>query len=403
MKLRFFLTVVAAAAIVCILSGSKRMDIVAGKNFPLTCALCSDEASALCNADNALIAIARSKRKALHNGGVGETAAESLLWSESEISAASSRLAALCAPDNVLGAIVSALRAHGAYYLYNDLDDKEFIAEAFRQDAEGINGALSTYALGRKCLYPGNDSVSFDVRSQDFRDIQGYVNVNLLKETEADNRFCIIPLKAALKYMEASERDEAADYEPLAKGENSEAAAAAAITDWNAYPYTAIVVLGCGPEVPGQALDPYGRLRTEYAAMLYKEGKAPFIIVSGGRVHPRGTKFFEAVEMKRYLVEECGIPESAVFIDPHARHTTTNLRNASRIMYRAGFPMDRKAIVTSGKSHIDYLITDRYRNLCMRTMWIFPFTAGARLNDRELEFTPSLSALQCCPLDPLDP
>lgn len=403
MKLRFFLVAMTATALVCILSSGRRMDCVAEKNFPLTCALCSDEASALCNSDDALKAIAGAKRKALQNAGAGENAAEPILWKESEIKAAASRLAALCTPDNVLGAIVDALRENGAYYLYNDLPDKEFIAEAFTQDAEGINGALSTYALGRKCLYPSIDSVSFDVRSQDFRDIQGYVNYNLLKETENSKCFFDIPLKAALKYMEASERDEAADCEPLAKGENSAATAAAAVTDWNAYPYSAILVLGCGPDVPGQALDPYGRLRTEYAAMLYREGKAPFIIVSGGRVHPRKTKFIEAVEMKRYLVEECDIPSSAVFIDPHARHTTTNLRNAARIMYRAGFPMDRKAIVTSGRSHIDYLQTERFSKLCLNTMWILPVTCGERLNDRELEFTPSLSALQRCPLDPLDP
>jgi uncharacterized SAM-binding protein YcdF (DUF218 family) len=31
--------------------------------------------------------------------------------------------------------------------------------------------------------------------------------------------------------------------------------------------------------------------------------------------------------MKRQLVALFGIPESAILVDPHARHTTTNLRN----------------------------------------------------------------------------
>ncbi len=379
------------------------MDCVAEKNYPMTYALCCGGAAEICSADDALRTLAESKRRALENAGSGEEAVLPVLWSESEIKAAAARLSALCSPENALGKAVAAMRARGAYFLYDGLSDKEFIAEAFCQDAEGMNKALSIYALGTGCLYPSIDSVSFDVRSQDFRDIQNYINFNLLKETEGSGLFFDIPLKAAMKYMEASERDEASDFEPLAEGENWAATIAARQTEWSSYPYSAILVLGCGPEVPGQPLDPYGRLRTEYAALLYREGKAPFIIVSGGRVHPRKTRFIEAVEMKRYLVEECGIPGSAVFIDPHARHTTSNLRNASRIMARAGFPMERKALVTSGKSHIDYLTTERFTALCKKTMWIVPFTPGERLNDRELEFTPSVSSLQCCPLDPLDP
>lgn len=116
--MRFFLVAMTATALVCILSSGRRMDCVAEKNFPLTCALCSDEASALCNSDDALKAIAGAKRKALQNAGAGENAAEPILWKESEIKAAASRLAALCTPDNVLGAIVDALREDGAYYLY---------------------------------------------------------------------------------------------------------------------------------------------------------------------------------------------------------------------------------------------------------------------------------------------
>ncbi len=34
--------------------------------------------------------------------------------------------------------------------------------------------------------------------------------------------------------------------------------------------------------------------------------------------------------MNRYLIEVYGISESAILLEPHARHTTTNLRNGMR-------------------------------------------------------------------------
>jgi uncharacterized SAM-binding protein YcdF (DUF218 family) len=33
--------------------------------------------------------------------------------------------------------------------------------------------------------------------------------------------------------------------------------------------------------------------------------------------------------MKRSLMADYGVPENAILIDPHARHTTTNMRNTA--------------------------------------------------------------------------
>lgn len=403
MKVKSFLAILATVALVCVLSGSRTMDIVAQKNFPLVSSLYSDKAASICSSDKALQAIAQAKRTALQNAGTGADAAKVLLFTEEEIETAASRLSALYSPKNELGSIVRKLRSQGSYFIFDGLSDKEFLAKAFRQDAEGINNALSVYALGKKGVYASIDSISFDVNSGDFKDVQVNVNSNTLKETSGSMLFFDIPFKSAMRYMEASERDEAADFEPMSEGENKAAAAAVRKTDWKAYPYTAILVPGQGPDIVGQNLSPVGRLRVEYAALLYKEGKAPFIIVSGGRVHPRQTKFSEAMEMKRYLVEQCAVPESAVFIDPHARHTTTNIRNAARIMYRAGIPMNRKALISSSKGQLNYIASEYFSNLCLKMMQVSAFTLGERLNDRELEFIPSKAALQCSPIDPLDP
>lgn len=403
MKIKSLLAIFVAGALVCVLSGSRNMDIVAQKNFPLVCSLYSDEAASICSSDKTLQSMAEVKRLALQNAGTGAESAKILLFTEEEIESASARLSALYSPKNALGRIVRELRDRGSYFIYDSLPDREFLAKAFIQDAAGINNALSVYALGSKGQYAGIDSISFDVHSGDFRDLQANINSNTLKETALSHLFFDIPLKAAMRYMEASERDEAADFEPLSEGENKAAMAAVRTTEWNAYPYTVILVPGLGPDIAGQRLAPSGRLRAEYAAMLYKECKAPFIIVSGGRVHPRQTKFIEAAEMKNYLVEQCGIPESAIFIDPHARHTTTNIRNAARIMQRAGIPMDRKALISSSKGQLNYIASENFNKLCIRMMQVSAFTLGERLNDRELEFIPSVAALQCSPVDPLDP
>ena len=114
--------------------------------------------------------------------------------------------------------------------------------------------------------------------------------------------------------------DEIADY--------SAAIARARTLDWSHYPYTAIVVPGIGPDDLDVSLSARGKLNVRLAAARFAQGLAPFTLVSGGRVHPRGTHYAEALEMRRALMERFGIPGDCIVVDPYARHTTTNLCNA---------------------------------------------------------------------------
>jgi hypothetical protein len=57
--------------------------------------------------------------------------------------------------------------------------------------------------------------------------------------------------------------------------------------------------------------------------------------------------------MKRSLIRDFGIAEDAIIIDPHARHTTTNIRNAARLIFRYGIPADRPALITTQQYHLD--------------------------------------------------
>src|SRR5665647_1789454 len=87
----------------------------------------------------------------------------------------------------------------------------------------------------------------------------------------------------------------------------------------------------------------------------YKKGLAPFIVVSGGFVHPFQTSYCEAFELKQYLIDQLGIPDSVIIMEPHARHTTTNIRNTNRIIYRHYIPADKQILCTSTSGQIDYI------------------------------------------------
>lgn len=73
--------------------------------------------------------------------------------------------------------------------------------------------------------------------------------------------------------------------------------------------------------------------------------KNRLFLFSGGNVHPDGTPYNEAYEMKQFAMRSLGVPEDQILIDPHARHSTTNLRNAGRFMKAFGYK--KATIVTS--------------------------------------------------------
>src|SRR5690606_40956491 len=50
---------------------------------------------------------------------------------------------------------------------------------------------------------------------------------------------------------------------------------------------------------------------------------------------------------KKYMSEELGIPSQAIIAEPYARHTTTNLRNAVRLVYLFNLPVDKPILVVT--------------------------------------------------------
>jgi hypothetical protein len=111
--------------------------------------------------------------------------------------------------------------------------------------------------------------------------------------------------------------------------------------------YQIIIVPGF---TPVHAKHPYpitseSKKRLDNAVIQMQKKDIPLVIVSGGNVHPKGTPYNEAYGMKQYLLEEKGLKNHQVAIDPYARHSTTNLRNTGRFLLAHEF--NTALVVTS--------------------------------------------------------
>lgn len=327
---------------------------------------------------------------------------EAMKFSVQEIAEAGNVLAQLYKPGNPLDQLLTMhVIPSGCYQQYKE-KGAALIQKIWQQDAEGMNYAVDVYAAARKPNYPQIDSIGFYVHGKRFvEEILPTCQQNVAFEVSAHPAFYAIPMAAVNVLLDVNDRRQSVDYEPLCDTENKEAYAQVRQMDWTNYPYTAILVLGAGPEEPNVSISPEGKLRAAYAAMLYRRHQAPFIIVSGGRVHPYHTPYNEAFEMKKYLREVWQVPESAIIIEPHARHTTTNFRNAARIMFRNGFPLEKPAVVTSSFSHLNFVEDMGAR--CLHELGYVPYRLGKRLTERMLEFFPLQESLIIQPVEPIDP
>jgi|ERR1051326_1674020 hypothetical protein len=293
------------------------------------------------------------------------------------------------------------LRPSGVFIKYADQSDAQMFVAAWKDAASGLNRILSVYGLGKDPRYKDIDRVSFDVNTEDYRN---RLKTRILKiKLSQDSLFFELTLDTALALLEINRRDEAGRFEPLEQGENKAAFENLSKIKWKDYPYSFILVLGSGGRDLTTRISPIGAQRTDVAAQLFLQHKAPLIMVSGGYVHPMQTPFCEAIEMKRYLMEKYQIPETSILIDPHARHTTTNFRNGARLAFRYRIPADRTALVTSSEDHITFSISDDFRTRCMNELGYFPVEFIRRVSPVAAEFKPSVLSLFFDANDPLDP
>lgn len=325
---------------------------------------------------------------------------ELLRFSDGEVEAVARTLRTLAAAPAFQRLAKRHLRPSGVFIKHANLPDSQMFVAAWKDAANGMNRILRVYGLGKNPFYKDIDRVSFDVSSDEYRDL---VKTRIAEiRLNKDSLFFEPTLNFALKLLEANRRDEAGRYEPLEEGENKFALQSMKQIKWSDYPYSFILVLGSGPQDSAR-LSPGGARRADQAARLFFELKAPLVILSGGHVHPMQTPYCEAIEMKKHLMEKHKIPEASILIEPHARHTTTNFRNAARLVFRYGIPTDRKGLVTSSEAHIGLVTENGFRIRCTTELGYFPMESIKRVSPIAAEFTPSVSSLFFDANDPLDP
>jgi hypothetical protein len=295
------------------------------------------------------------------------------------------------------------LRPSGNYQLFYLLTNKELWLQTWSLYFKGVNYIIDEYGLGKKMRYPSIDSASYWVKDEYYQSLLQNMFVYLKPTLTTSEYFYENSLTVALQLMQLNNRDEAARHEPLLTGENKAAYQNIKAIAFKNYAYSCIVVPGDGPMIKDIPLAPTSKMRCAMAAERFRQKSAPLIILSGGYCHPFQTKYSEAVEMKKYLVTEFNIPEAAIIIDPYARHTTTNFRNAGRCIIRYGLPLNKPAIFLSSADHIEYAMDARFDQRNIKELGYLPYQNKTRLSDHEIVFYTVLQVLHRDPTDPLDP
>ncbi|MVN90891.1 YdcF family protein [Mucilaginibacter aquatilis] len=323
-------------------------------------------------------------------------------FTSQEISVVSNRLKVLYKVGNALDVLVKKhIIPSGMYIRYNDLAPVGLLVKAWEQDAACINYIISVYAEAKKPNYPQIDSISYDIKKRSYYTLMYDCTSEVVEAVNKNDLFFKPSLYAALTYLEVNERRQAADYEPMVSTANKLAAERIKQTKWTAYSYSHILVPGAGPDNLTTPLSGEGMLRCKTAARQYFANKAPFVVVSGGAVHPFKTKYNEAVEMRKYMINVLHVPAYAVIIEPHARHTTTNLRNDARLIFRYGMPFGKPGLIITDKYQNDFIANMEQR--CLKELGYVPYKLGKRLSDTALEFYPLVTALQTDADEPMDP
>ncbi|MEO3407760.1 YdcF family protein [Mucilaginibacter sp. CAU 1740] len=386
---------------------TQAVDYVKVKNYYLLSLFEQDtEVSAILKGDAELAQFTQKKlndlNASLTNCKDASCLSGTVKLSADEISAVSTRLTALYKTGNALDRLVKTkLIPSGCYSLYKNVTPAQLLVKAWEQDANGINYTIGVYAEGKKPNYPQIDSISYNVKARAYYTLMYDVNATLAGDVKNTKLFFEPSMQAALLYLQINERQNPAEYEPMEARANKPAFDRVKTIKWASYPYSNIMVPGAGPDNLTSPLSGEGMLRCRLAVQEYNAGKAPFIIVSGGRVHPYKTKYNEAEEMKRYLVDVLHIAENVVIIEPHARHTTTNMRNAARLLYKYGFPASKPGIVVTDKSQTDFIMTMDTR--CEKELNYVPYKLAKRNSETEVEYYPVEEAKQIDNDEPLDP
>lgn len=88
--------------------------------------------------------------------------------------------------------------------------------------------------------------------------------------------------------------------------------------------------------------------RVIYAAQLYRQKKAPLVILSGGRIDWRGSGAPESADMAQILTS-IGVPSEALVQDPDSLNTYENAVNVKKILETRGI---RQVLLVTSAMHM---------------------------------------------------
>ena len=330
--------------------------------------------------------------------------AEAWTWTPADIAAVTAALRTVAARPGMADVLVRThLRASGRFARHAALADVELLAAAWADTAAGLNHLVAVYGSGKPPRYPAIDAIIFDVKRPEFAAVlDAHARV-----TEAAARPDDLVFDPSLRFgtglLRLNERTDAAAFRPLLAGENTAAVAQVRRTRWSDYRYPALLVFGHGPEDAQSRTGVLGHIRMARAADLFARRLAPFIIVSGGKVHPNRTPFNEAIEMKRLLIAQYDIPADHILIEPHARHTTTNLRNSARLLFASGFPTSQPSLIVTDPATAPYIGSAVLQERTRAETGVLPGVVAPASTPFAFEFRPDRAAFHVDPLNPLDP
>ena len=330
---------------------------------------------------------------------------QALRWTDAERAQAAQAAGRLFDRSAALRDLVrDHMRPSGRFQRDAALDDRALFLRAWTEAHEAIDRIIRVYALGEAPRYADIDSVIYPVEGAYYRGFLAQVVREVARRADrpgpAPAPAYDLPLALALELMDANKRDDAVRQTDLQTRENAATLARLAGVRWADFPYAAILVPGYSPEVAYEPLNPAAKLRIRRGVEHFRAGEAPVIIVSGGTLRPAGTPYNEALEMKRFLVSHHGIPADAILIDPIARHTTSNMRNAARLIFSTGAPREMKALVTG---QVSYIGSPGFAARNQRDYGYVPYVLHRRLDFDTYEFTPVPASLHREATDPMDP
>jgi hypothetical protein len=298
--------------------------------------------------------------------------------------------------------LTNEMRKSGYWIRDEKLSDTALIRKGWKEAAVAENALIQHYTTNKGFRYSDIDSATLAPESAKGQAFMGGILRKVYDAEEGMPLFFQPSLMLALQILDGNKRDEAIRFEPL-DSTNQAVYARIPHIHWNQFAFSAILVLGAGPD-DDSAISSTGKERCQQGVIAWKQNRAPFIIVSGGFVHPYQTPYCEADQMKKYMIQDLGVPAEAIIVEPQARHTTTNIRNANRILIRKGIPLKKRVLCISSPLHVLIVESPLFAARCSNELGYIPYKEMLHGTSKyECSYLVSEAALQVDAMDPLDP